>query len=155
MLLQSTKRLQPRDTKGLERNKSIDDFVHLEIAAFLHCYSDNLLEQPFSRRTILEDRGGRRTEVPSASYHFLHVLGGTATAKVRNQQNCKRKLLENQFRHLTDLLIFYSLAVYKEHFSLFQDFRLTCTNITSRMLFKTFKFVGFFCLFVSTIINPN
>lgn len=100
MLLQSTKRLQPRDTKDLEKNKSIDDFVCLEVAAFLHCYSDNFLDQPFSRLIILEDCGGRRAE--KQRFLLLPIIscvywGGTVTAKVRNQQNCKRTFERTNF----------------------------------------------------------
>lgn len=100
MLLQSTERLQPRDIRGLEENKSIDDFMRFKTAAFLHCYSDKLLGQPFSRLTSLEDCGGRRAE--KQRFLLLPIIsctywGGTVTANVRNEQNCKKTFERTNF----------------------------------------------------------
>lgn len=150
MLLQSTERLQPRDIRGLEENKSIDDFMRFKTAAFLHCYSDKLLGQPFSRLTSLEDCGGRRAE--KQRFLLLPIISctywGELSQPMSEMNRTARKLLREPTlipRRSFHLLQFRRIQGELHTISQFQ----TCTNITSRMLFKSFKFMGSFCLFVS------
>lgn len=134
----------------MEENKSIDDFMRFETAAFLHCYSDKLLGQPFSRLTSLEDCGGRRAE--KQRFLLLPIISctywGELSQPMSEMNRTARKLLREPTlipRRSFHLLQFRRIQGELHTISQFQ----TCTNITSRMLFKSFKFMGSFCLFVS------